>query len=212
MVSRSPAEKVRKRSFSGFTLADAYKQLQLSRLQPWELDVEPVAPGAFFQERLLRLRKFDLRQCEESKKLLIDALLEEALQRFEHLKMWKGASLDSEFAGGYVDYLLSDNRDYLEAPFLCIVEAKKDDFEQGLAQCLVEMQACQWSNQQIERSLDVFGIVTNGEGWKFYKLSLAGTVYEIPVLYSTQNIPAILGVLNFIFEQCTHTLLSGTGD
>ena len=27
---------------------------------------------------------------------------------------------------------------------MCVIEAKKDDFEQGAAQCLVEMQACQW--------------------------------------------------------------------
>lgn len=74
------------------------------------------------------------------------------------------------------------------------------------------MQACQWNNQQIERSLDVFGIVTNGEGWKFYKLSMVGTVYEIPVLYSTQNIPAMLGGLTFMFEQCTQTLLNFAAD
>lgn len=66
-----------------------------------------------------------MRQCEESKKLLIDAILEEALQRFEHLKMWKGASLDSEFAGDDVDYLLSDNRDYLEAPFSVSLKRKR---------------------------------------------------------------------------------------
>jgi hypothetical protein len=50
------------------------------------------------------------------------------------------------------------------------VEAKKDDFGQGLAQCLVEMQACQWRNTQINKKIDVFGIVTNGDTWKAYKL------------------------------------------
>jgi hypothetical protein len=33
---------------------------------------------------------------------------------------------------------MTEKRGYFEAPFLCIVEAKKDNFEQGLAQCLVD--------------------------------------------------------------------------
>jgi hypothetical protein len=56
--------------------------------------------------------------------------------------------------------------------------AKKDDFEQGLAQCLVEMQACQWQNHQVSHDADILGIVTNGEGWQFYKLLLTGVVYR----------------------------------
>ncbi len=50
------------------------------------------------------------------------------------MKIWKGAQLTDETASGYVDYLVAQRKRYLEAPFLCIVEAKKDDFEQGLAQ------------------------------------------------------------------------------
>jgi hypothetical protein len=96
---------------------------------------------------------FDLHNCEESKKLMIDAICEEALQEFKHLKIWKGAPLSDEETSGYVDYLIAERKAYLEAPFLCIVEAKKDDFEQGLAQCLVEMKACRYSNQQLNQSL-----------------------------------------------------------
>ena len=88
--------------------------------------------------------------------------------------------MEGDVAAGYVDYLIAERKRYLDTPILCIIEAEKDDFEQGLAQCLVEMQACQWKNRQASHSIDVMGIVTNGEGWKFYKLIPEGSVYETP--------------------------------
>lgn len=102
----------------------------------------------FFRKVSRLQRVFDLRSYEESKKLLIDAICEEAILEFERLKIWKGAALESDTLTGNVDYLIAENKAYLEAPLACIIEAKKDNFEQGLAQCLVEMQACQWQNRQ----------------------------------------------------------------
>ena len=88
---------------------------------------------------------------------------------------------------------------------LCIIEAKEDDFEQGLAQCLVEMQACQWKNQQANHSIDVMGIVTNGEGWKFYKLIPEGSVYETPA-YSIGDLNLLLERLHHVFQACEWNL------
>jgi hypothetical protein len=56
------------------------------------------------------------------------------LEGFERLKVWKGAYLEGEKTCGNADYLIAERRGYLEAPFVCVVEAKKDDFEQGTAQ------------------------------------------------------------------------------
>jgi hypothetical protein len=195
----------KKKAFSRFKLDEAYKHLNLIQLTPWKINFTPTAPSDAFQLHRDRLHVFDVDRSEEGKKLIIDAILIEALQPFNPLKFWKGANLESEIAHGAADYLMTENRGYFEAPFLCIVEAKKDDFEQGLAQCLVEMQACQWINQAIDRTIDVFGIVTNGEGWKFYKLDLAGVVFET-LLYSVSDINSILGILHYIFELCEQNL------
>lgn len=209
MSDSAPKSRGKKPAFSSFNLTQDYKQLHLTKLVPWTISSQPVPPSAFFQQRLERLKRFDLRVYEESRKLLIDAICEEGLQPYQRLKIWKGASLETETVGGYVDYLVTEDRDYLEAPLLCVVEARRDDFEQGLAQCLVEMQSCQWQNQQIGHPIDIFGIVTNGEGWKFYKLTLTGTVSET-MLYSLQDIPTLLGVLQSVFGQCQQNLLQAT--
>lgn len=202
MASRPPTKKPKLKNFSSFDLPSAYKQLGLKHLTPWTLTATAVPLSDFLRQRLERLQQFfDLRNYEESRKLIIDALCEEALITSKHLKFWKGAALKSDCLNGNVDYLLAENKDYLEAPFLCIVEAKKDDFEKGLAQCLVEMQACQWNNQRIHPMMDVFGIVTNGDVWRFYKLVPQGIVYET-LPYSTNDIGLIIGILRHIFETC----------
>lgn len=211
----SQISRLGKRNFSSFTYAEAFKQLQITELIPWNLDVPALEPSGFFQERIQRLQLlFNLQGYEEAKKLLIDAICEEAILPCDHLRIWKGAQLESDAVVGYVDYLIAQRRGYLETPLLCIIEAKKDNFEQGLAQCLVEMQACQWQNQQAGRGIDILGIVTNGEGWQFYRLitsseaqePTSAQVYGTP-LYSVGDMQLLLGRLRHIFQLCEQNLL-----
>ncbi|MGB7274019.1 MAG: hypothetical protein WBC69_12030 [Geitlerinemataceae cyanobacterium] len=199
-------KRIKKKNFSSFTYIEAFKHLNLEELNLWSFEVEPLELSPFFQERLQRLTNFfDLQSYEESKKLLIDAICEEAIYDCKHLKIWKGAQLADDTTSGYVDYLIAPRKRYLESPFLCIVEAKKDDFEQGLAQCLVEMKACQANNRSIDRWLDVLGIVTNGGSWQFYRLRIDGSVDETAV-YSTGNMADLLGRLRYIFHLCEQNI------
>ncbi|NJL00735.1 MAG: hypothetical protein HC910_09275 [Spirulinaceae cyanobacterium SM2_1_0] len=198
-MARSTAAK--KKTFSSFTYAEAFKHLNLTELNAWDFAATPRQPSDFFQERLRRLRiSFDLQSQEEAKKLLIDAICEEAIVDCQTLKIWKGAPLADELTSGYVDYVVAERKGYLEAPFVCIIEAKKDDFQQGLAQCLVEMKACQANNQAIGRNIDIFGIVTNGQGWQFYCLHTDGNV-DATDLYSTGNMADLLGRLHALFQR-----------
>ncbi|MBD2161689.1 hypothetical protein H6G51_14840 [Limnothrix sp. FACHB-708] len=192
----------KKQNFSSFTLSQAYQHLGLVMLKPWAIDFVPKEPSQFFLQRLDRLQQtFDLRAYEKSKELLIDAVCEEALYPNSALKIWKGAALSSDDLTGNVDYLMTDRKDYLDRPYLCIVEAKKDDFEQGLAQCLVEMAACLWNNRQVGQEIPVFGIVTNGETWRFYRLDPDQQVYE-SAPYAIGSWPIVLGCLHRVFQWC----------
>jgi hypothetical protein len=73
-MKQTKLPKSKKKSFSSFDLASAYKQLGIKTLTHWNLPDIAIAPSEFFIKRLERLhRNFDLRCYEESKKLLIDA-------------------------------------------------------------------------------------------------------------------------------------------
>ena len=194
-----------KKSFSSFSYKDAFKHLGIKELKRWMLEAEPVPISDFFRLRLQRLQRFDLESLEVSKTLLIDAICEEGLEGFEGLKVWKGAYLEGEMVCGNVDYLIAQRRAYLEALFACVIEAKKDDFEQGTAQCLVEMQACQWVNRQMGKAIAIYGIVTNGEGWKFYQLAIEGEVYE-SLLHGISELSILLGLLRAFFQCCERNL------
>jgi hypothetical protein len=192
----------KKKPFSKFKLDEAYRLLNLTTLQPWSIAITPIDPSDFLQSLLSRLQEgFDIQRSEEGRKLIIDSVLLEVIHSFPRLKIWKGPKLEGETATGAADYLITAKRAYVATPFLCVVEAKKDDFEQGLAQCLVEMQACQWNNQNTDRDIDIFGIVTNAEGWKFYKLTSKKVVYETE-LYAFRNLPDVLSILSSIFTDC----------
>lgn len=199
------ATQARKKSFSSFTYREALQHLGIGEVQRWQLVAEPVPISDFFRQRLDRLQRFDLESLEVSKTLLIDAICEEGLEGFDRLKVWKGAYLEGETTCGNADYLIAKRLGYLEAPFVCVIEAKKDDFEQGAAQCLVEMKACQWSNQALGRELIIYGIVTNGEGWKFYRLEPSGIVSET-FLYGIGEMSILLGLLRSLFQLCSLNL------
>ncbi len=197
-------KKIMKKSFSRFNQLEAFKHLGVTQLLEWQPPIVPVEPSAFFKERLKRLKQhFDLTMSERAKELLIDALCEEALEHFPQFKIWKSANLDSDMATGVVDYVIAENKGFLECPLLCVVEAKKDDFVQGEAQCLVEMQACAWMNQQAGIGIEVFGSVTNGEGWKFYRLTLEKQVH-VTTLYSVGNMSGLLGMWRLLLTHLTH--------
>jgi len=200
-------KQVNRKNFSRFKIDEAFKQLGVNELIRWTIDFQALEPSVFFQTRLQRLEHFDLSISEKAKELLIDAICEEVIQQYAQLKIWKEAPLKTDTLTGFVDYLVTEKKAYLDSPLLCVVEAKKDNFDKGLAQCLVEMQACQWNNMQNGKQFDIYGIVTNGEVWKFYKLSVAGKVYET-LPYSLGEMSNVLGILDFIFLKCKENLSS----
>jgi hypothetical protein len=70
---------------------------------------------------------------------------------------------------GTPDYILAKRTDYDNAvvgiPVLVMIEAKKDNFEEGWGQCAAEMVASQKANESTNTK--VHGIVSNGEKWEF---------------------------------------------
>lgn len=190
-----------KMDYSVMTLEEAMLLLGRDTLLSWRINAPPHLPSETLQEILRRLQYFDLKVSEPAKTLLIDALFVEIIPNHKKLKVWKEVPLTTDMTTGYVDYLIAPNRAYLATPLLCVAEAKKDDFGQGQIQCLAEMAACRWSNQQRGRDVDVYGIVSNGQGWQFYKLTLEGEVFETDQ-YGIEDLPGVLGALDYVCMEC----------
>ena len=152
-----------KRSFSSMALSEAMQLIPADRLAQWELPLQSRRLSDTVRDYLLRLRVFDQENTEAAKLLLIDALLADVVPNFPHLKVWKAMPLETDTLTGVADYLFSPDYAYLKTPLLCAVEAKRDDFVQGRAQCIAELVACRWNNRQEGHERSVFGIVSNGQ-------------------------------------------------
>jgi len=191
-----------RRKYSDIGLEEAMRLVGKQNVIAWELPATPRPSSDTLVEVLRRLQVFDLSASEQSKTLLIDALLAEIVPGHDNLKIWKAAPLQTDALTGIADYLIAPRRVYLATPLLCVIEAKRDDFERGRAQCIAEMYACAWNNRQANVPGDVFGIVSNGQTWQFYKLAeVSGEVYESEI-YALREMPALLGALDYVCGEC----------
>ncbi len=198
---------IKKKRFSQINLRSALEIVGINKLNDWRIEFSPKKPSEYYLTTVKKLKAhFDLSLSEAAKLLLIDAVLLEAIDKFPQLKVWKEATLQTDSLTGIVDYLIAPQGKVYQAPLLCVVEAKKDDFEKGLAQCLTEMYACLLYNQP-HHQFPIYGIITNGSLWQFYYLDLDKTCYE-SVAYSEAQIADILGILHEILTACENNILA----
>ena len=98
---------------------------------------------------------------------------------------------------GTCDFLISlaPEQLFIKSPVFAIVEAKKENLNAGLGQCLAEMIAGQIFNQQQGNQIStIYGVVTTGNIWKF--LQLENTEVNIDLTeYVVNNLEKILGIL-----------------
>ena len=84
----------------------------------------------------------------------------------------------------------------LDKPYLIIVKAKKDNFEEGWGQCLAELIAAQKLNG--DRNSRLFGIVSNGKVWEFGLLHTTEFIKNVKY-YVLEDLQSLMDGLNFIF-------------
>ena len=103
---------------------------------------------------------------------------------------------------GIPDYIVAQRsprgKILLEKPYLVVVEAKKDNFEEGWGQCLAESIAVQKINDNPQQK--VFGIVSNGKLWEFGKLESEIFTKNIKS-YLLDNLETLMEAINFVFTE-----------
>jgi hypothetical protein len=120
----------------------------------------------------------------------------------DKLLLWSHQALNyNDNLSGIPDYMVAQRsargKVILEKPYLIIVEAKKDNFEEGWGQCLAELVAAQKINNNQNSRL--FGIVSNGKLWEFGLLQGIDFIKNIKY-YVLEDLQALMEALNFIFS------------
>lgn len=99
---------------------------------------------------------------------------------------------------GSCDFLISSSPELLilQAPVIAIVEAKKENINAGLGQCVAEMLAAKIFNEREGNDVQViYGTVTTGSIWKFLKLQEKTIEIDLGE-YFLNNVGKILGILS----------------
>jgi hypothetical protein len=170
-------------------------------------DIPEIEPSLFLQETLQFNLPLALEiNSEKARSELIVApiLVELKKRRPERMSLFSGREFNVDPArglSGYCDFLISRSPEQLviESPVIALVEAKNDNILSGLGQCMAETIAAQIFNQRQENDIQtIYGVVTTGSIWKFFKLE--GIAIEIDTdEYFINNVSKILGILiNFI--------------
>ncbi len=192
------------------TLRAVKKQLGISVVnQPLFDTTTAIEPSSWLVETLTRTLKQRVGYFSEksrSEAIVFPVLVEIKSRNDDQFTLYSGAILEADKEkglNGECDFILglSKQNIELEAPIFCIVEAKDNDLELGLPQCIAQMRGAKLYNEQDGTILPyIFGGVTTGESWLFLKL-IGDIAYVDTRQYYIEKLDDLLGVLELITKQ-----------
>jgi hypothetical protein len=195
-------------SFIDFTLEKAEAMLGV-RIRPGILfpGLQPIVVPSWLKDSLER--GMDLALVSEkarSEFIVAPILLASREISNKVVAIYSGQRLDVDAAQGLVgecDFILAAAEPVprLRAPLVTILEAKKNDIDAGLGQCVAQMVAARIFNEREGRKLAaIYGCVTTGESWQFLRLEGETVTLDRAHLYIV-NVGAILSAIQAIVTQ-----------
>jgi len=198
--------------FSDFTLESVNRLLGVvTRAGDLFPDLHPVTPPPWLLETLARggqgIQLSLLSEKSRSEFVVAPILLAGRELSGNRFAIYSGQRLDVDPEHGLTgecDFILSASEPLLPlpAPVATVVEAKKNDIEGGLGQCIAQMVAADRFNQAHERAgSPIFGCVTTGEAWQFARLAGSEALLEHRRYY-IDDPGLILAAILAIIAQC----------
>ena len=193
-------------SYSDFSLSSVKKAFQLQLIEKIDLfkETSDLSPSHLLNETIkenLPLALASNTEKSRSEMLITPILIDLRRQFTNRIGIFSGINFTVDPAqglNGNCDFLISYSEELLlvTAPIIILVEAKKEDLNGGLGQCIAEMIAAQRFNQQEGNEItEIYGVVTSGTVWKFLKLSENQVFLDLTEYY-LGDLPKILGILS----------------
>lgn len=193
-------------AFSDFkTISEVQERFSITYLEDNFVESEPSSPSAEFLQDFeftrdhIHVFASEAARCEA----IIFPVLKEAYKVYaDQYALWiKQALVYDEVLNGTPDYFISTRSELgktvVGSPLILLVEAKKNDFEQGWGQCLAELVAAQKIND--DTAFPVYGIVTDGTLWQFGRL-IGDTFTQNRTDFALANLPTLFGAVDSVFK------------
>ncbi len=152
-----------------------------------------------FNKQYLNIFRSEVTRCET----IIFPILREIYKRYaDNYVLWSHESIGhDETLSTTPDYSIATKSELglsvVGTPILMLVEAKKNDFERGWAQCLAELVAAKKIND--DATFPIYGIVTDGIFWQFGRL-VCDTFTQNLTPFSFTDLPRLFGVIDTFFK------------
>lgn len=168
-----------------------------------------IVPSEWLQQTLDRVLTHQVAYFSEksrSEAIVFPILLEIQCLYNYNFGLYSGAIMEADKnkgLNGECDFILSNAAQSieLERPIFCIVEAKDNDIELGVPQCIAQMLGAQiFNGQEGYDSPTIYGAVTTGTEWLFLKLENK-IAYIDTNRYYIANVPSLLGIIGRIVHQ-----------
>jgi hypothetical protein len=198
-------------AYSDFTLRKVKQSFGLTAVEGGRFlpEVEPIAPSPILAGLLEDTVPWAIAVGTEKAKseLIIAPLLWEVKRLMNRqISVFSGTDFTVDMAAGLngvCDFLISRSPEQfeIEAPAVVLVEAKRDNINSGLGQCIAEMVAAQRFNEANNNQIPtIYGSVTSGTAWRFMKLE--GQIVTIDVRdYPFPPVETILSMLVWKVEK-----------
>lgn len=198
-------------AYSNFTLQTVRKAFALEEIDTANLFAgsEPMAPSELLTAVLARnipLATAIGTEKAKSEMIVADVLVELREQLEHRISLFSGIDFNVDDESGLMgvcDFIisLSPVQFGLEAPIIVLVEAKNDNLEVGLGQCVAEMVAAQRFNAEAENNIPcIYGATTSGTEWRFLKLEGQKLHIDMSV-YQIEGCDRVLGILASMVAQ-----------
>ena len=193
-------------AFSDFkTISEVQEKFRIKYTSNDLFGVEAKNPSEQFLQELEFSRQYiDVFASEGSRcEVVIFPILREVYKDYaENYGLWVKKSITyDETLSSTPDYLIATRSELgmtvVGTPLVVLVEAKKNDFEQGWGQCLAELVAAQRIND--DSDFPVYGIVTDGKLWEFGQL-VGDTFIQNRTNFTIDNLPILFGAMNSVFK------------
>ncbi|MDE5076206.1 MAG: hypothetical protein O4803_04800 [Trichodesmium sp. St15_bin1_1] len=192
-------------SYSDFTLVKVKQTFEIKTTEKKNhfANLPPLEPSSLLIETLSYNVAIALASNSEkarSEMIIAPILIDIKRQNQEQINIFSGIDFTVEpekGLNGICDFLITKSPEMLTitAPVITIVEAKKENLNLGLGQCIAEMIAARIFNQKEGNNIStIYGVITSGTNWRFLKLEGENIIIDLTEYYLNQ-INLIMGIL-----------------
>lgn len=192
-------------SYSLFTLETIKKTFNLKTIEESDIfaEVKPLESSELLTQILQDNVSIAIASNSEKARseMIIAPILVELKRQFPNkINLFSGVEFnidESKGLNGICDFLISKSPEKLiiNAPVITLVEAKKENLNGGLGQCIAEMWAAQLFNDNANNDIKtIYGAVTSGTNWRFLKLEKTDVFIDLTEYY-LKDLNKILGIL-----------------